>query len=126
MRGSVVACAGPASEQVGGQLAVQAFHLLKTYHRPDAQLVLTGPASPPGYGYLLRRFAVELGLPDVHFIASPTDADLAAVHQRADVWLAVRGSRADVSSKPLGVTLSVDATPSVIANAIDVLLSRRG
>ena len=109
--GPVIVCPGPLSESDRTPVALQAFHLLRTYHHPEAHLVFTGRPSRPGYGHVLNRLILELGLHQVHFMPHLDDELRRALEVRADVLL----SRVDASPARVAVALS---------NALDNLAAK--
>jgi L-malate glycosyltransferase len=86
-QGPVVVFVGRVSPNKGHSALLQAFHVLKTYLRPDAHLVLVGSLQHSLYQLALTRFVSELALPDVHFTGHVTNSQLAAIYRRADVFL---------------------------------------
>lgn len=64
-----------------------AFHVLKTYLRPDAHLALVGGAPPGAYVDALHRYAASLALLDVAITGSVAPAVLAAAYRRADAFV---------------------------------------
>jgi D-inositol-3-phosphate glycosyltransferase len=68
---------------------LQAFHVLRTYLKRDACLVLIGPVVDAGYAGCLSRFVLELVLPDVVFTSDLTDPQIAFVYGRADVVMSM-------------------------------------
>jgi glycosyltransferase involved in cell wall biosynthesis len=73
----------------GQHRVIQAFHVLKTYLRRDAHLVLVGPVGDAGYIGSLNRFVLELFLPGVDFATDLNDAQIAFVYRRADVVISM-------------------------------------
>jgi len=71
----------------GQAQAVAAFHVLKTYLRPDARLLLVGALTTPDGAGLIEAYARELALRDVVLTDRLEDAELAAVFRRADLLL---------------------------------------
>lgn len=67
-------------------LLLKAFHLLVTYARPDAQLVLVGAGRLPRYRQALQSFAQELNL-RAWIAGSVTAQQLVAFYRRADVFV---------------------------------------
>jgi glycosyltransferase involved in cell wall biosynthesis len=90
--GPVIAFTGPLSEVGGTHLAIQAFHVLTTYHSWEARLALAGQPCLDGYAHALNRMILELGLHGVQLMSGLDERDLAAVYRRADVALAIGSS----------------------------------
>jgi glycosyltransferase involved in cell wall biosynthesis len=86
-RGPVILFVGRISPNKAHHELIQAFHVLKTYLKPDAHLVLAGSFYQPQYFATLKRYVAELALPGVVFTDQVTDAALAAVYRRADVFV---------------------------------------
>jgi glycosyltransferase involved in cell wall biosynthesis len=68
---------------------IQAFHVLKTYLRQDAQMCLVGGRGVAGYSNALERYVRELALRDLTLTGAISQAELAAVYRRADVFLSL-------------------------------------
>jgi glycosyltransferase involved in cell wall biosynthesis len=85
--GPVVLFVGRIAPNKAQHQLLQAFHVLKTYRRPDAHLFLVGSVRHPLYQLALNRFVGQLALTDVHFTGQVTDPQLAAIYRRADVFL---------------------------------------
>lgn len=64
-----------------------AFHVLKTYLRPDAHLALVGGGPQGAYIDSLHRFVDRLGLTDVTITGEVPAATLAAAYRRADAFV---------------------------------------
>ena len=118
---SIVVCDGPPSEAGGHHLALQAFHLLTTYHRPDARLVLAALPSWDGYGYRLNRFSHELGLRNVTFIWRRDDAQLSALYRRSAAFLALGSDAAVLEAAGTASGLGVPVVARTGTPAADVL-----
>jgi glycosyltransferase involved in cell wall biosynthesis len=84
--GPVVLFVGRIAPNKGQHLLMQAFHVLKTYLRRDAHLLIVGKPSQLAYAASLTHFLGELALPDVTFMGHVSDQDLAAIYRRADVF----------------------------------------
>lgn len=85
--GPVISFVGRVAPNKNHGLLIQAFHVIKTYLRPDAHLYLVGGTSHPEYLWQLQRFVRELALPDVTFAGLVSDDELAAVYRRTTVFL---------------------------------------
>ncbi len=68
-------------------LLLQAFHLLVTELRPEARLVMVGPARLEPYGQAVRRLAQELNLANVWLTGTVERSDLAAFYRRATAFV---------------------------------------
>ena len=66
---------------------LKTHHILRTYRRFDAQLVLVGTSHVSSYVASLERFARELALPGVVFAGAVPAGELAWLYQRADAFL---------------------------------------
>jgi glycosyltransferase involved in cell wall biosynthesis len=67
------------------------FHVLKTYLRTDAYLVIVGGSDHSRYANAVQAFADALEIPDVYFAGRLTNEELAAVYRRADVLVSTSG-----------------------------------
>jgi glycosyltransferase involved in cell wall biosynthesis len=65
-------------------LLIEAFHVLSTYHRPDATLFLVGAPRIESYQRAIRRLVRELSLPNVRLVGAVSDERLVAYLRRAD------------------------------------------
>lgn len=68
---------------------VSAFHVLCTYLRPDANLLLVGPTHTPGYARLVARHIDGLVLLRATMTGRVPRAELAAAYRRADVFATI-------------------------------------
>lgn len=85
VEGGVVLFVGQLLPHKRPDLLLKAFHLLCTYTRPDAHLILVGAARLDRYRASLQLFAQELNLRA--WLTGPvTAAQLAAFYRRADVF----------------------------------------
>lgn len=64
---------------------LQAFHVLSTYLRPDAHLVLAGANRSPAYKQRFETYARQLNLPNLHVLGPVSDEAMATLYRRADV-----------------------------------------
>ena len=87
--GPVVLFVGRVAPNKGYQDLVKAFHVLKTYHRPDAQLWCVGGKAHGRYRAAVDRLIAGLGLPGVVFTGPIDDPQLATVFRRADVYVSL-------------------------------------
>jgi L-malate glycosyltransferase len=87
IEGPVVTFVGRVAPNKGHPLLLQTFHILKTYLRPNAHLLLVGSLHHPIYHVILNRFIRELALPDVHFTGQVSNSQLAGIYRRTDVFL---------------------------------------
>jgi glycosyltransferase involved in cell wall biosynthesis len=82
---ALVLCVDPLAPGQGCEGVVQAFHVLKTYLRTDAHLLLAGPKEEPAYRAVLQRYVTELALPHVRLRSGLSSEQLAQAYGRADV-----------------------------------------
>jgi glycosyltransferase involved in cell wall biosynthesis len=68
-------------------LLLKAFHVLVTYLRPEAHLLLVGTNRLPAYAHALEEFRRELNLGAASFRGSLGDAAWAAHYRRADAFV---------------------------------------
>ena len=87
--GPLVLFVGRVAPNKGYHELLKAFHVLKTYRQPDAQLWCVGGKAHGVYRSALDAFISGLGLRDVVFTGPISDAHLAAVFRRADVYLSL-------------------------------------
>jgi glycosyltransferase involved in cell wall biosynthesis len=85
-REPVILFVGRLAPNKAQHLLIQAFHILATYLRPDAQLILAG-GGDEAYVAALSRFIRELALPGVTLTGKLDTAELVALYRRADVFL---------------------------------------
>jgi len=86
VEGAVVLFVGQLLPHKRPDLLLKAYHLLVSYVRPDAHLVLVGASRLPRYRQALQLFAQELNL-RAWIAGSVTAAQLAAFYRRADVFV---------------------------------------
>jgi glycosyltransferase involved in cell wall biosynthesis len=91
---SLAAHEGPVLLYVGQVLPhkspeqlVKAFHVLSTYLRPDATLLLVGASRSAAYRRRFDTFVRDLNLPGLRIVGSVTDEQLAAYFRSADVFV---------------------------------------
>ncbi|GAC1327468.1 MAG: glycosyltransferase family 4 protein [Candidatus Dormibacteria bacterium] len=87
--GPLILFVGRISPNKGQPDLLKAFHVLKTYHYPDARLWCVGGKAHGRYRAALDHFIAGLGLRDVVFTGPISDPQLAAVFRRADVYLSL-------------------------------------
>src|SRR5262249_23328872 len=87
--GPVVLFVGRIAPGKGHPALLATFHVLKTYLRPDAHLIIVGGIDVPSYQRALHTYASELGLTDVMWGGRVTDAELAAIYRRASVFVSL-------------------------------------
>ncbi len=68
-------------------LLLKAFHVLVTYHRPDAHLLMVGTNRLPGYAQALEMFRAELNLGAASFRGSLSPEAWAAHFRRCDAFV---------------------------------------
>lgn len=66
---------------------LRAFHVLSTYLEPETHLILAGASRSPRYRERFDNFARELNVSNVHALGSVTDAVLATLYRRADLFV---------------------------------------
>ncbi|HZU73057.1 MAG TPA: glycosyltransferase family 4 protein [Acidimicrobiales bacterium] len=66
---------------------ISAFHVLCTYLRPDAHLVVVGSQRLPRYAEGVRQLVSELNLDNVHLMGSVEGGELAGWYRRADLFV---------------------------------------
>jgi len=87
MDGPVILFVGQLLPHKRTDWLLEAYHLLVTYLRPDAHLVLVGPARLPRYLSAVQSQVNELNL-DRAWVAGPVTNDaLAAFYRRADLFV---------------------------------------
>jgi glycosyltransferase involved in cell wall biosynthesis len=126
-------------------LLILAYHVLVTWLRPRAELVLVGAPVLPAYTASLQRLVAELNLPGVWFAGAVDEAQLAAFYRGADVFVSASAHEgfglpiveAMAAGVPViatgcaavpetvagaGLVLPCAAGPLLIAEAMDALL----
>lgn len=81
--GPMVLCVGRIVPNKALEDVIAAFHVLKTYHIPDASLVFVGGRQFPVYQAMLDGLLAELGLVDVAFLGKVPAPQLAALYRRS-------------------------------------------
>lgn len=142
--GPLVLFVGRIAPNKGHPQLLQAFHVLKTYLRSDAHLVMVGSPHHVGYLLTLERFIQELHLPEIYMPGHITTAELVALYRRADVFLCLSDHEGFgvplVESMAFGVPviakaaaaipetvgdaaiLLPDSSPALAAEAVDTVL----
>ena len=87
--GPLILFVGRVAPNKGHEDLVKAFHVLKTYHHPDAQLWCIGGKAHGRYRAAVDHLIAGLGLRDVVFTGPIDDPQLASVFRRADVYLSL-------------------------------------
>jgi glycosyltransferase involved in cell wall biosynthesis len=85
--GPVVAFVGQLLPHKRVEWLIGAFHVLATYLEPEATLLVAGAPRLPAYAAALGEFVRELNLAGVHLLGAVSDAALAALYRRADVFV---------------------------------------
>ncbi|MEO7442029.1 MAG: glycosyltransferase [Acidimicrobiales bacterium] len=86
MTGPMVLFVGQMLPHKRPDLLLKAYHMLVTYSRPEANLVLVGAGRLPRYSQALQLFAQELNL-RAWIAGAVTPAQLTAFYRRADVFV---------------------------------------
>lgn len=143
--GPVVLFVGQLLPHKRPDFLVHAFHVLATYLRPDASLVLVGAARLPPYARALATDVAELNLRRVVTTGPVSDAELAAWYRRATVFVTASEHEGlcvplieamafglpvvarDFAAVPetlggAGVVLPADGLPELAAEAVDRLI----
>lgn len=66
---------------------LQAFHLLSSFDRPDARLVIAGNLGLVRYAHCVMQLGRELSLDRLLFTGAITDSQLVALYRRADLFV---------------------------------------
>lgn len=66
---------------------VQMFHVLSTYLRPDARLVMLGASRSPAYAQRFDTFVREMNLPRLHLLGSVSEEAKVAFLREADAFV---------------------------------------
>lgn len=146
VEGPVVLFVGQLLPHKHPEFLVHAFHVLSTYLRPDAALVLVGAPRLARYAEALAFDVAELNLRRVLITGAVSDAELAAWYRRASVFatatehegLCVPLLEAMAFDLPVvaralaavpetlggaGVLLPPDGSPTLAAEAVDRVLA---
>jgi glycosyltransferase involved in cell wall biosynthesis len=87
LEGPLVLFVGQLLPHKRPDLLIQAYHVLNTYLRPDANLAMLGRSRSDGYLQALRTFALELNLHRARIPGWLTLEELAAYYRRADLFV---------------------------------------
>lgn len=149
VEGPVVLFVGQLLPHKHPEFLVHAFHVLVTYLRPDASLVLVGAPRLARYAEALASDVAELNLRRVLTAGVVSDAELAAWYRRAGVFVTASEHEGlcvplveamafdvpviarDLAAMPetlgrAGLLLPADATPILAAEAVDRVLGDGG
>ncbi len=85
--GPIVAWLAPFAPGVDGVRFLQAFHVLVTWARPDAYVVMAGPVDDTAHSAALQQYATELNLDRAWLAADPSPGRLAAFRRAAALIL---------------------------------------
>ena len=81
--GPIVAWFAPFSPAVDAVRFLQAFHVLATWGRPDAYVVMAGPVDDTAHYAALQQYATELNLDRAWLAADPSPGRLESFRQAA-------------------------------------------
>ena len=87
LEGPVVLFVGQLLPHKRPDLLIQAFHVLTTYLRPEANLIVVGPSRLPRYRAAIQHLVHELSLPGAWLAGPVSTAALAAFYRRADAFV---------------------------------------
>lgn len=96
--GPIVAWLAPFSTEIDGVRFLQSFHVLVTWARPDAYVVMAGPVDDEAHYAALQQYATELNLDRAWLAADPSPGRLEAFRRAAaliltpDVFAAADGA----------------------------------
>lgn len=85
--GPVVSFVGRLAPNKNHPGLLATHHVLTTYRRPDAHLVLVGRPFNAAYQLTLEAYVESLAIPHVNFAGGLSASDLVAVYRRSDVFL---------------------------------------
>jgi glycosyltransferase involved in cell wall biosynthesis len=83
----LVSFVGRVAPNKGHAALIQAFHVLKTYHRPDSHLFIVGSDEIAAYRESLVALVQQLALKDLRITGSVSLGQLADVYRRTDVFV---------------------------------------
>lgn len=87
VEGPVVLFVGQLLPHKRPDLLIAAYHVLTTYLRPEAHLIMVGAGRLPGYTRALHAVIEENNLRGAWITGHVTDEELAAFYRRADVFV---------------------------------------
>jgi len=85
--GPIVAWLAPFAPGADGVRFLQAFHVLVTWARPDAYVVMAGPVDDAMHYAALQQYATELNLDRAWLAADPSPGRLEAFRRAAAIVL---------------------------------------
>lgn len=85
--GPIVAWFAPFDRANDGLRVLEAFHVLTTFRRPDAFLVMAGPDHDPDHRLALQAMVAELTLERTWLAVNPSPGRLGAFSACADLAL---------------------------------------
>lgn len=83
----LISFVGRVAPNKGHPQLIQAFHVLKTYHRPDAHMLIVGSAEMAVYRESLMMLIQQLSLPNMAITGAVSLGNLAGIYRRTDVFL---------------------------------------
>jgi hypothetical protein len=87
VHGPIVAWFAPFTSAVDGLRFVQAFHVLMTWRRPDAYVVMAGPVVDAAHLDALQRFVTELNIDRSWLAGDPSPGRLETFRRAAALIL---------------------------------------
>lgn len=87
LHGPVALFVGQVLPHKRPDMLIAAHHLLVTNDQPDAKLVVAGPMRNVRYRKAIERFVEDLALDSVWLTGAISDAELAALYRRADLFV---------------------------------------
>jgi glycosyltransferase involved in cell wall biosynthesis len=85
----LVSFVGRVAPNKGHPALIQAFHVLKTYHRPDAHMFIVGAHEMSSYRESLVTLMQQLSMKDLLLTGAVSLGQLADVYRRTDVFLSL-------------------------------------
>jgi glycosyltransferase involved in cell wall biosynthesis len=83
----LVSFVGRVAPNKGHPVLIQTFHVLKTYHQPDAHMFIVGSDEMSSYRESLVTLVQQLSLKDLLMTGAVSLGQLADVYRRTDVFL---------------------------------------
>jgi L-malate glycosyltransferase len=83
----LISFVGRVAPNKGHPQLIQAFHVLKTYHRPDAHMLIVGSAEMALYRESLETLVQQLSLRDLEITGAVSAGNLADIYRRTDVFV---------------------------------------